>query len=175
MDAIAAIIRGSDAVVSAYAPPADDTDALVAVTERQIAAVKKAGWQVAGGWRRWSAGSGSGGDVDQIGGTCRRSISQLQHRMRRRWVCLRASGIDWTYVSPAAYFVPGERTGKFRLGTKELVSDAKGESKISFADYAIALADEIEKPAHRRGFVLGWVLRIFVAGAADIGCPFFAL
>jgi hypothetical protein len=70
---------------------------------------------------------------------------------------LRASDIDWTYLSPAAYFVPGERTGKFRLGTKELVSDGKSESKISFADYAIALVDELEKPAHRRAsFSVGY-------------------
>jgi putative NADH-flavin reductase len=70
---------------------------------------------------------------------------------------LKASDIDWTYLSPGAYFVPGERTGKFRLGTKELVSDAKGESKISFADYAIAVVDELEKPAHRKGsFSVGY-------------------
>jgi len=70
---------------------------------------------------------------------------------------LRKSDINWTYLSPAAYFVPGERTGKFRLGTKELISDAKGESKISFADYAIALVDEIEKPAHERAsFSVGY-------------------
>ncbi len=43
VDAIVGVIRGSDAVVSAYAPPTDDTDALVTVTEREIAAVKKAG------------------------------------------------------------------------------------------------------------------------------------
>jgi hypothetical protein len=70
---------------------------------------------------------------------------------------LKKSDIDWTYLSPGAYFVPGERTGKFRLGTKELVSDAKGESKISFADYAIAIVDELEKPAHRKGsFSVGY-------------------
>ena len=70
---------------------------------------------------------------------------------------LRASDINWTYLSPAAYFVPGKRTGKFRLGTNELISDAKGESKISFADYAIALVDEIEKPAHERAsFSVGY-------------------
>lgn len=63
---------------------------------------------------------------------------------------LKGSDINWTYLAPAAYFVPGERTGKFRLGTKELVTDAKGESKITFADYAIALVDEIEKPKHEQ-------------------------
>jgi putative NADH-flavin reductase len=43
VDTIATIIAGTDAVISAYAPPQDNTDALISVTERQIAAVKKAG------------------------------------------------------------------------------------------------------------------------------------
>ena len=64
---------------------------------------------------------------------------------------LKKSDVNWTYVSPGAYFVAGERTGKFRLGTTNLIVDAKGESRISFDDYAIAVVDEIEKPAHERG------------------------
>jgi putative NADH-flavin reductase len=53
-------------------------------------------------------------------------------------------------------FVPGERTGKFRLGGDQLLSNDKGSS-ISFEDYAIALADEIENPAHpRRRFTVGY-------------------
>ncbi|RYE85351.1 MAG: NAD(P)-dependent oxidoreductase [Hyphomicrobiales bacterium] len=64
--------------------------------------------------------------------------------------------LDWTYLSPAAMFVPGVRTGTFRLGTDTLLSTAEGSS-ISFEDYAIALADEIEKPQHsRRRFTVGY-------------------
>jgi len=57
-----------------------------------------------------------------------------------------AAKLDWTYFSPAAFIQPGERTGKFRLGTDQLVVDSKGESRISAEDYAVALVDEIEKP-----------------------------
>jgi uncharacterized protein len=57
-----------------------------------------------------------------------------------------AAGLDWTYFSPAAFIQPGERTGKFRLGTDQLVVDSKGESRISCEDYAVAMVDEIEKP-----------------------------
>ncbi len=57
-----------------------------------------------------------------------------------------AAGLDWTYFSPAAFIQPGERTGKFRLGADQLVVDAKGESRISAEDYAVAIVDEIEKP-----------------------------
>jgi len=64
--------------------------------------------------------------------------------------------LDWTFLSPAAMFVAGERTGKFRLGKDQLLANEKGSS-ISFEDYAIALADEIEKPAHsRQRFTVGY-------------------
>ena len=63
---------------------------------------------------------------------------------------LRASPIDWTYLSPATYFVPGERTDRFRLGNDELIAIAEHGSRISREDYAVALVDELEKPRHRR-------------------------
>jgi putative NADH-flavin reductase len=62
---------------------------------------------------------------------------------------LQASDIAWTYLAPAAFFEPGERTGKFRIGSNELISDANHQSRISMEDYAIAMVNELEKPAHR--------------------------
>ena len=64
--------------------------------------------------------------------------------------CVDSAGADWTYVSPAANFAPGRRTGAYRLGTDELVVDAHGESRISMEDLAVALIDEAERPRHRR-------------------------
>jgi len=64
--------------------------------------------------------------------------------------------LDWTFLSPSAEFVPGERTGKFRIGKDNLLSNGEG-SRISFEDYAIALVDEIEKPQHsRQRFTVGY-------------------
>ena len=64
--------------------------------------------------------------------------------------------LDWTFLSPSAEFVPGERTGKFRIGKDNLLSNDQG-SRISFEDYAVALADEIEKPQHsRQRFTVGY-------------------
>jgi hypothetical protein len=64
--------------------------------------------------------------------------------------------LDWTFLSPSALFFEGPRTGTFRLGKDQLLTNDKGSS-ISFADYAIALADEIEKPAHaRQRFTVGY-------------------
>ena len=64
--------------------------------------------------------------------------------------------LDWTFLSPSMMFVPGERTGKFRLGKDQLLSNDKGSS-ISFEDYAIAAVDELEKPAHiKQRFTVGY-------------------
>ncbi|HWW22875.1 MAG TPA: NAD(P)H-binding protein [Edaphobacter sp.] len=156
VDKIAEIIKGADAVVSTYQPPPDKTDALVDVTKRQIEAVKKVGGRlvVVGGAGLLEVAPGT---TLIKSGYLPAEYMPIATSHEKALGVLRASDIDWTYLSPAAYFVPGERTGKFRLGTKELVSDAKGESKISFADYAIALVDELEKPAHRKGsFSVGY-------------------
>jgi uncharacterized protein len=65
--------------------------------------------------------------------------------------------LNWTLLSPSALLVAGERTGKFRLGTDRLLTAADGRSWISFEDFAVALADEIERPAHpRTRFTVGY-------------------
>jgi putative NADH-flavin reductase len=65
--------------------------------------------------------------------------------------------LNWTMLSPSAVIAPGERTGKFRLGGDQLLADAQGNSHISVEDYAVAMLDEMEKPAHeRRRFTVGY-------------------
>lgn len=59
--------------------------------------------------------------------------------------------IDWTFFSPAMVIFEGPRLGRYRLGGDQLVTDDAGESKISFADYAIAMVDELEQRRHSRG------------------------
>lgn len=67
------------------------------------------------------------------------------------------TALNWTFLSPSALIQPGERTGKFRLGSDQLLVDEKGESAISTEDYAIALVDELEQPKHeRRRFTVGY-------------------
>lgn len=56
------------------------------------------------------------------------------------------SGLDWTYLAPAAQFEPGIRTGAYRTGGADLVIDETGRSALSMEDYAIALLDEVESP-----------------------------
>ena len=57
--------------------------------------------------------------------------------------------VRWTYISPAGDFqAEGEKTGEYILGGEELTLNEKGESIISYGDYAVAMVDEIEKGSH---------------------------
>jgi putative NADH-flavin reductase len=69
----------------------------------------------------------------------------------------KTEGLNWTYISPSAFFDPqGERTGNYVSGKDHLLVNAKGDSYISFADYAIAVIDEIEQPEHiKERFTVG--------------------
>lgn len=158
VDRIAEVIKGADVVVSAYQPPADNTDALIDVTRREIDGVKKAGVPrliVVGGAGQLEVAPGV--TLIKSGYLPAEYMPIALSHEKAAEVLKSSSGINWTYIAPAAYFVPGERTGKYRTGTNNLVSDEKGESRISFADYAIALVDEIEKPKHERAlFSVGY-------------------
>lgn len=61
-----------------------------------------------------------------------------------------SEGIQWTFLSPAAFFDPeGRRTGRYQKGDDGFIVNSKGKSYISYADYAIALVDEIESGEHK--------------------------
>ena len=69
------------------------------------------------------------------------ALSQLRQR----------NDVKWTYISPAGDFqAEGERTGEYILGGEELTLNEKGESIISYKDYAIAMVDEMMKGGHIR-------------------------
>lgn len=147
---IADAVEGVDAVISAYAPPQDRPDEIVGVTERQVAALSQAANArliVVGG----AGGLNVAPGVTLIdSGHLPEPYLPIAKAHVKALNVLRASTIDWTYLAPAAYFVPGERTGKFRLGKDELIANSAQDSRISMEDYAVALVDELETPQHRR-------------------------
>jgi putative NADH-flavin reductase len=66
-------------------------------------------------------------------------------------------GVDWVFVAPSVFLLPGERTGQYRLGGDEVLYGPDGQSRISLEDYAMALVDEVERPAHHRErFTVGY-------------------
>ncbi len=147
---LAETIKGSHALVSAYAPPADNLDELSRVTKRLVDATARSGvprFLMVGG----------AGSLEVAPGLALSDSGKLPPEWlpiaaahARALDVLRSSPIHWTSLSPAAYFDPGERTGTFRLGTNDLIVDAKGESRISMEDYAIAMVDELEDARHDR-------------------------
>lgn len=165
-DRIAQIITGADVVVSAFGPPKDNpsfftdesyTDQLAGVAERLITAVQKTKVPrlvVVGG-----AGSleYSPGVTVLESGHWPENLVPIAKSHMKAFALLKASDINWTYFSPPMLVQPGVRTGKFRLGNDSVIFDASGKSWISFEDYAIALVDELEKPAHERArFTIGY-------------------
>ncbi len=65
--------------------------------------------------------------------------------------------LDWTFLSPAILLHPGERTGKYRLGTEQPVFGENGQCEISVQDLAVALVDEVEnKQFTRKRFTVGY-------------------
>lgn len=157
VEQIAKTIGAAEAVVSAYGPPPNHTDQLIGVTERLIEAVRKARVPrllIVGGAASLQVAPGvtllSSGHLPEAWVPIATSHAKILEILEK-------SGINWTYFSPAAFFEPGERTGKFRLGIDSLLVDENGQSRISMEDYAIALVDELERPAHQRArFTIGY-------------------
>jgi putative NADH-flavin reductase len=156
-EAIEEKIVGADAVVSAYAPPVNDTDQLLPVTLNFLHAVKVVGVPrliLVGGAGSLEVAPG----VPLIAsGHIPLEWLPIATSHAKALELLKKSDINWTYFSPAAFFGPGERTGKFRLGKDSLIADEKQQSIISMEDYAIALVDELETPKHERArFTIGY-------------------
>lgn len=154
---IAAKIKGFDAVIDSYGPPPADTDQLIGVTRNFIDAVGLAGVPrliVVGG----------AGSLEVAPGVTVISSGHIPAQWlpiavshEKALALLKKSDINWTYFSPAGFFEPGERTGKFRLGKDQLIVGPDGVSRISLEDYAIALVDELEKPQNERArFTIGY-------------------
>ncbi len=147
---VAEAVKGADAVVSAYAAPHSGPGLVVDAARALVAGLTKAGVRrliVVGG-----AGSLEVAPGVQLVDTPSFPAAWKAIALAHRDVLpvLKESDLDWTYFSPAAFIEPGQRTGKFRLGTTRLVANDHGESRISAEDYAVALVDELEHARHVR-------------------------
>jgi putative NADH-flavin reductase len=152
---LAALLRGHDAVISSVLFAASDSKKLIAAAK-------------ASDVRRYLVVGGTGSLEIALGklplGLKLIDVPNFPEAYRQEAAAGCAflelpraeTELDWTYLSPSAMFVPGERTGTFRLGTDLLLSNEHGSS-ISFEDYAVALLDELQKPAHsRKRFTVGY-------------------
>lgn len=153
-EAVAAAVQGMDAVLSAYNPgwghPALFEEFLrgsAAIT----AGVKQAGVArllvVGGAGSLYVAPGVQLVDTPEFPAEWKAGALAAREALNR----LRSEqALDWVFVSPPIQLEPGERSGQYRLGGDELLSDAQGQSRISVADLAVALVDELEAPRHHR-------------------------
>ncbi|MFC0601849.1 NAD(P)-dependent oxidoreductase [Streptomyces palmae] len=157
-DEVAELTTGQDLVISATRPAPGSEPELVATARALMAGLARSGVRLllVGGASSLKV-PGTGGTVEEapdfpaeLRPIARACTAQLE-------VCRAEQGVDWTYLSPPALLEPGERTGRFRLGTDELLVDAEGNSAVSMEDLAIALLDEAENPRHHRTrFTIGY-------------------
>lgn len=150
-DALAALLKGHDAVISSVHFSAFDA-------EKLVGAVRKSGV------KRYLAVGGAGSLevkpgvalVDSPDFPAAYKAEALKGRDYLNYL-KKQDDIEWTFLSPAAVIAPGKRTGVFRLGKNEVLFDKSGNSSISQEDYAIAMLDEVEAPRHIRGrFTVGY-------------------
>jgi putative NADH-flavin reductase len=147
---VAETVKGHDVVISSINAPNDDPQVFVRAAQSLIAALKQTGVK-----RIISVGGA--GSLEVAPGVKLFDTAEFPEAWRPGAKALgaaleayRTSGLDWTFVSPAGVIAPGDRTGKFRVGGDQLLTDANGESKISVDDYAIGLVDEVEQAKHLR-------------------------
>lgn len=151
---VAEVVRGADAVVSAISPRLNQRGLpapKLAVNARAlIAGLKKAGVKRV----LFVGGAGSlevaPGELlmDQPGFPAAYMGEAIEGREALDVWRREGDGLDWTYLSPAAEIGPGERTGKYRSTDDRFIADAHGKSFITYEDYAVAVLDELENPAH---------------------------
>ena len=153
---VAATVKGADAVISAY-NPGQNAAAIVDATRSLIVGLEQAGVkrliEVGGAGSLFVAPNVRVVDAPDFPAAWKEIA--LAHGDALD--VLRTSSLNWTYFSPAAIIQPGQRTGQFRLGLDNLITDANGNSQISAEDYAIALVDELEHPKHiQQRFTIGY-------------------
>lgn len=164
-DDVAKVAAGHDAVISAYSPglrnfSAEDAAELIRKAhEALFEGVKRAGISrliIVGGVGSLQASPGVD-VVDSDFYPAEHKAHTLRNREILRSLKRGDHDLDWTYVSPPLNIQAGERTGKFRLGEDNLLRDEAGDSRISEADFAVAILDELENGRYiRRRFTAAY-------------------
>lgn len=163
VDAIAKLAEGKDAIISAYNPGWTNPDIATLITENYpkiLEAAKKSGVErllIVGGAGTLFCAPGlrvvdSGAIHEEIMGGVRPLGDFYLNTL------MNENDIDWVFFSPAGVFdQEGKKTGNYRLGKDDLIVDAEGNSHISVQDYADAMVNELEKPAHHKErFTIGY-------------------
>jgi len=157
-DAVAAAVRGHDAVVSAFNPGWDAPDLYARFMQGSAAidaGVEKSGVRrllvVGGAGSLFVAPGVQMVDTAEFAQHVPPNVIPGAKAARDALTALRGNtALEWTFLSPPALLQPGERTGKYRVGGEELLMAGDKPAGISVADLAVAIVDELETPRHVR-------------------------
>jgi len=150
---VATVVRGADAVVSSVSPRPGTTGQAPTMVDTARALI--AGLREAGGRRLVVVGGA--GSLEVAPGVALVDTPDFPEAYKPESLDGRdalnvyradAQGLDWTFISPAIVIQPGERTGRYRTTSDQVLADESGNSIISYEDYAVALLDELENPRH---------------------------
>jgi len=153
-DKVEVLVKGHDAVISAYNPGWSNPDIYneqIKGYKAIISGVKKSGIKrllVVGGAGTLEVAPGvqlldTASFPENIKGGVL-ATREVLYMLRKE------KELEWTFLSPPASIAAGERTGHYRVGKDQLLKDKQGESKISTQDYAVAMLDELQHPQHIR-------------------------
>lgn len=144
--AITAVVRGHDAVISSLGPAAGHESAIVTMTRALLEGVRAAGVQ------RLLAVGGAG-SLEVAPGL--RLVDSPDFPLEYRPIALAhaealdlylgVEDLEWTSICPPPVIEAGERTGSYRVGGGDLLVDSDGTSRITIEDYAVAVVDELER------------------------------
>lgn len=161
-EALAAALKGYDTVISAYNPGWTNPDIYNLTLQnypRILQAAKEAGVErllIVGGAGTLFCAPGlrivdSGAIPAEIMGGVK-SLGEFYLKKLNN-----EKSIDWVFFSPAGSLEPGEAKGNYRLGKDDLIVDDEGNSHVTVGDYAKAMVDELETPAHHQErFTIGY-------------------
>lgn len=148
------VVSGADAAVLAISPRpgkgGNPAPSLLAAARAVTSGLKEAGVQrlvIVGGAGSLEVAPGVRA-VDNPHFPAQWKTEALAHVDALAFYRTQGNQLEWTVISPPALIDAGERTGRYRTGGDQLLSDSNGKSAISFEDYAVALMDEIETPKH---------------------------
>ena len=157
-ETLADVFKGTDVVISAYAPPHENTDLLVDASKSLVEASKKANVRL--------IALGGAGNLKVAENIVLADTPEFpeaykpiakSHQKALETIYRKETDLNWTNVSPSAYIFEGERTNKFRIGKDELLANDKGESSISMEDFAVGILNEVDNANFpKQRFTIGY-------------------
>lgn len=143
--------KGSDLIISALRPPEGHEELLAPLTEYVLHAAEalKIPAVIIGGAARLKIPEENSYTVLTMPSFLPNSIKPIASACQKQFdLCVQNTTATWSYISPPAMLLAGNRTGLYRLGTDTLVVDENGDSNISMEDFAVAVIDEAEEQNH---------------------------